>query len=120
MPFIPYARANRGGVMTDLPKLSTAYQGPSAHVHETQRARPQHPTSLPSFASLSEQASRAEDPDEVEVAPMSARLSCHSCNKLTPLVREIAIAVAELDEHVQQYCNKSVTRVCFIFATRHY
>ena len=101
--------------MTDLPKISTTYQAVSAHALESQGPHPQHPTSLPSFASFSEQASRTDDPDEVEIAPMSARLSCYSCNKLTPLIREVAIAVAELDENVQQYCNKSVTRVCLMF-----
>ena len=115
MPRLQSLRTNYGGVMTDLPRISTPYPPVSAHALENQTSHPQHPTSLPSFASFSEQASRTDDPDEVEIAPMSARLSCYSCNKLTPLIREVAIAVAELDENVQQYCNKSVTRVCLIF-----
>lgn len=42
---------------------------------------------------------------------MSSRLSCDSCTKLKPMVREVAIAVADLDDNVQTYCNKSATRV---------
>jgi hypothetical protein len=52
-----------------------------------------------------------DEPDEVEIAPMSARLSCYLCSNLKPMVRDVAVAVAELDEAVQTYCNKSVTRV---------
>jgi hypothetical protein len=33
------------------------------------------------------------------------------CSNLKPMVRDVAVAVAELDEAVQTYCNKSVTRV---------
>lgn len=98
-------------MMTELPKLSTSYQPGSAHPRELNSSQPQQPPSLPSFAALSEQASRGDDGDEVEIAPMSARLSCNSCYKLSPLIRDIAITVAELDENIQQYCNKSNARV---------
>jgi hypothetical protein len=111
MPFLPPPHANRIGVTTDMPKLSTPYQSASARPRDIQPSHPQQQTSLPPFASISEQADRADDPDEVEIAPMSARLSCSSCIKLNPLINEIAITVAELDENVQQYCNKSITRV---------
>lgn len=67
-------------------------------------------TSLPSFAALSEQTSRTEEPDEVEIAPMSARLSCNQCAKLGPLIREVATAVAELDGSVQSLGNSSSSR----------
>lgn len=50
--------------------------------------------------------------DGPEIAPMASRLSCHSCNELQPMVQEVANAVAELDENVQAYCNRPVTRVC--------
>ena len=99
--------------MTDLPKIPRTYPSNSSHPLENHGSHPQQSTSLPSFASLSEHASRTDDPDEVEIAPMSARLPCSSCNKLTPLIREVALAVAELDDNVQQYCNKSATRVWF-------
>lgn len=94
--------------MTDLPKIPTVYPPTSAH---SQGPYKQQTPTLPSFASLSGQAGRSDDPDEVEIAPMSARLPCHTCNKLTPMVREVAMAIADLDENVQQYCNKSITRV---------
>ena len=43
---------------------------------------------------------------------MSSRLeACYTCTKLKPMVRDVAVAVAELDENVQLLCNKSVTRV---------
>ncbi|KAF2172190.1 hypothetical protein M409DRAFT_17430 [Zasmidium cellare ATCC 36951] len=68
-------------------------------------------TSLPSFAAFQEHTTtRTDDVDGPEIAPMSSRLSCHSCTKLQPWVRDVAVAVAELDESVQTYCNKSVNR----------
>ena len=103
--------------LSDLPTISSGY---SAQVHESQSynynshtPRPQshQTTSLPSFASFQEHANRIDDAEEVEIAPMSARLSCYLCTKLKPLVRDVAIAVAEIDENVQSYCNMSVTRV---------
>ena len=104
--------------MADLPKLSTnygtnSYNSVEGHAYSGEQGlRQQHTTSLPSFASFQEHANRTDDPDEVEIAPMSSRLSCYLCTKLKPLLREAAIAVAELDENVQSYCNKSATRVC--------
>ena len=104
--------------MIDLPSIAPAYTGQSSASQSygtsgtSQSSRSQHTTSLPSFASFHEHATRTEDPDEVEIAPMSSRLSCYLCTKLKPMVREVAIAVAELDENVQLYCNKSATRVC--------
>lgn len=105
-------------VMTDLPKISTTYSANSVNVSESQTyssaqsLRTQQTTSLPSFASFQEHASRTDDPDEVEIAPMSSRLSCYLCTKLKPMVRDVATAVAELDENVQTYCHRSITRVC--------
>ena len=109
---------NYVGVMTDLPKISTAYLANSANASErhifsgNQSSHSQQTTSLPSFATFEEHAGRTDDPDEVEIAPMSSRLSCYLCPKLKPMVREVAIAVADLDESVRSYCNKSNTRVC--------
>ena len=99
--------------MPDLPKVLTdsGHATASQSYGTTPTPRPQTTTSLPSFASFQEHAGRPEEPDEVEIAPMSARLSCYLCTKLKPMVREVAIAVAELDENVQTYCNKSITRV---------
>lgn len=97
--------------MPDLPRLSPAYENQHSRTLQT----PTQPhNSLPSFASFSEHAAtRSDDPDVdgPEIAPMASRLSCYLCTKLQPMVRDVAIAVAELDEHVQAYCNKSVTRV---------
>lgn len=100
--------------MTDLSRLAPArnstpheppsYGGPSA-------AGTPQPTSLPSFASFRESASRPDE-DEVEIAPMSSRLSCYQCTKLTSMLSEVAMRVAELDESIQSHCNRSVSRVC--------
>lgn len=105
------ARTNINRLMTDLPNISRTYSPTSDHASEKYGVRLQQSTALPSFASLSEHASRKDDPDEVEIAPMSARLPCDTCNKLTPLLRDVAIAVAELNDYVQHYGNKPVTRV---------
>lgn len=77
---------------------------------------PHHTPALPSFAALSEQASRMDEPDEVEIAPMSARLPCGQCTKVAPLIREAAIAIAELDGTVQSLCNTPAPRVSPIFS----
>ncbi|KAK3675213.1 hypothetical protein LTR78_004722 [Recurvomyces mirabilis] len=68
--------------------------------------------SLPSFASFQKHTTRTDDADVdgPEIAPMAARLPCNTCTQLGPMVRNVAIAVAELDENVQMYCNKAVTR----------
>ena len=101
--------------MIDLPRISPAYTGHTPEQYSysgsSKSSRAQQTTSLPSFASFQEQASRADDPDEVEIAPMSSRISCYLCSKLRPMVREVAIAVRELDENVQSFSNKSATRV---------
>lgn len=103
--------------MTDLPRISPAYNTSVNDAKryntgsQTPRSQSQHTTSLPSFATFQEHAGRIDDPEEVEIAPMSARLSCSLCTKLKPLVRDVAIAVAEIDENVQSFCNKSVNRV---------
>lgn len=67
-------------------------------------------TSLPSFASFQEHAARNEDGDLI-IAPMSQRLSCSMCTKLKPLVREIALAVSDVDESVQSLGTRSISRV---------
>jgi hypothetical protein len=106
--------------MLDLPRIPSyvpsATQTQPHNAAEGSYTKPT--TSLPSFASFQEHASRTDDPDEVEIAPMSSRLSCYMCSKLKPMVRDVAIAVAELDENVQTYCNQSVTRVCALSEPR--
>ena len=112
MPHRALVSANSCITMPDIPKLSTTYTPGSTYPLQSQGARQhQQQTSLPSFASLSEHANRTGEPDEMEIAPMSARLSCHSCNQLTPLLRDVALAVAELDDYAQQMSNKVFTRV---------
>ncbi|KAK5110909.1 hypothetical protein LTR62_005447 [Meristemomyces frigidus] len=68
--------------------------------------------SLPSFASFQRQTGRSEDGDVdgPEIAPMAARLPCNHCATLGPMIRDVATAVAELDENVQSHCNKVGTR----------
>lgn len=115
MPLLQSFRANtHGGVMIDLPRISPPI---TTLDHQPNNSTSNYPsstpsTSLPSFAAFKEHATtRTDDVDGPEIAPMSSRLSCHSCTKLQPWVRDVAVAVAELDESVQTYCNKSVTRV---------
>jgi hypothetical protein len=107
------------GTIIDLPKISPAYNGRSTETRPGLQTPLQSTTSLPSFASLREQADRAEDPDleGPEIAPMSARLPCYSCTKLKPMVTEVARAIIELDEAVQAHCSKLVSRVRCSFAT---
>ncbi|KAI7197687.1 hypothetical protein KC363_g9 [Hortaea werneckii] len=87
-----------------------------AHDDSLQGRRAQTTThqSLPSFATFSEHtANRKVDPDVdgPEIAPMASRLSCHSCNKLKPQLRELALAAAEVDENVQNVFNRPLIRV---------
>ncbi|KAK5700979.1 hypothetical protein LTR97_005498 [Elasticomyces elasticus] len=114
-PLTLHIPQSQGDGMEDLPRLSPAYavvktEGQSYHqgVHTPSQQAP----SLPSFASFQEHATRPNDADVdgPEIAPMAARLSCYLCSKLNPMVREVAIAAAELDENVQTYCNKAVIR----------
>ncbi|KXT06038.1 hypothetical protein AC578_1336 [Pseudocercospora eumusae] len=67
-------------------------------------------TSLPSFASLKEHsaARNDDDVDGPEISSMSSRLSCYLCVKLRPLVKDVADAVAELDQSVRAICNPSL------------
>ncbi|KAI7461288.1 hypothetical protein KC357_g8766 [Hortaea werneckii] len=86
-----------------------------AHDDSLQGRRAQTTThqSLPSFATFSEHtANRKVDPDVdgPEIAPMASRLSCHSCNKLKPQLRELALAAAEVDENVQNVFNRPMIR----------
>lgn len=116
MPLLQSFRANtNGGVMVDLPRISppiTALDHQPSNNSTTNYPVSTPSTSLPSFAAFKEHAAtRTDDVDGPEIAPMSSRLSCHSCTKLQPWVRDVAVAVAELDESVQTYCNKSVNRV---------
>ncbi|EMC94488.1 hypothetical protein BAUCODRAFT_35707 [Baudoinia panamericana UAMH 10762] len=96
---------------------TTPETAPSTQVLRSEtNGRPSHEQrnvpSLPSFATLQEHTSRLSEPDAdgPEIAPMNSRISCYLCTKLKPMVREAAIAVAELDENVQSYCNQAVTR----------
>ncbi|KAK0890153.1 hypothetical protein LTR91_025860 [Friedmanniomyces endolithicus] len=68
--------------------------------------------SLPSFATFRDHASRSDDAsvDGPEIANTMSRLPCFSCSKLKPMVYDIAVAAAELDEHVQSHFNKAVVR----------
>ena len=108
-----FTSTNHGIAMLELPRIpnyaSSATQFQSHNVVDGSYTKPT--TSLPSFASFQEHASRSDDADEVEIAPMSSRLSCYMCSKLKPMVRDVAIAVGELDENVQTVCQKPVTRV---------
>ncbi|KAK3114843.1 hypothetical protein LTR53_006423 [Teratosphaeriaceae sp. CCFEE 6253] len=104
-----------GDGMEDLPRISPVYIAvkPEAQLYRHGYQTPsQTVPSLPSFASFEEQASRPDEAevDGPEIAPMAARLSCYLCSKLEPIVRDVAIAAAELDENVQSHCNKAVTR----------
>ncbi|KAI6822435.1 hypothetical protein KC332_g8768 [Hortaea werneckii] len=93
----------------DLHRTSSAHDD-SLHGRRAQTATHQ---SLPSFATFSEHtANRKDDPDVdgPEIAPMASRLSCHSCNKLKPQLRELALAAAEVDENVQNVFNRPLIR----------
>jgi len=112
--------------MTDLPKdFSTADDGSvtrsQAHPKTAPTPHQQASTSLPSFAAFQAHASRFDDPEVEgpEIAPMSSRLACNLCTRLKPMVQEVAIAVAELDESVQSYCSGSVNRVCGVIDFEH-
>ncbi|RMY20585.1 hypothetical protein D0866_12498, partial [Hortaea werneckii] len=93
----------------DLHRTSSAHDD-SMHGRRAQATTHQ---SLPSFATFSEQtANRKDDPDVdgPEIAPMASRLSCHSCNKLKPQLRELALVAAEVDENVQNVFNRPSIR----------
>jgi hypothetical protein len=108
--------------MEDAQKFSPAYTAVK-NEHQHYQNFPPTPSSqapsLPSFASFQQHTNRLDDAevDGPEIAPMAARLTCYSCTQLKPMVREVAIAVAELDENVQSYCNKAVTRVSHLCLT---
>ncbi len=93
--------------ITGLPRIATD------KIFEigTPISRQQTATSLPSFATFQEHATRADEPDEVEIAPMSARLPCSMCSKLKPMINEVATAIAELERIRQTSCGKPTTRV---------
>lgn len=102
--------------MEDLPRLSPVYNSVKTNghsYHQGHHTALQQPPSLPSFASFEEQATRSDDAevDGPEIAPMAARLSCYVCAELRPMVHDVAVAAAELDENVQSHCNKAITRV---------
>ena len=105
---------NGGGMMIELPRISTAY---SARLHGSRSSSggqtgPSATTSLPSFASFQKHASRPSHSDEAKIEPLSVRLSCTLCPKLEPVIAEVAVAVAELDEDLQVQYFDSVKRVC--------
>ena len=98
----------------DLPRLSPMLQVSDRKM--VRQSSSQVATSLPSFASFSEHAatrSDEADADGPEIAPMASRLPCSLCTKLQPMVQEVAVAIAELDENIQLYSNRPVTKVCF-------
>lgn len=78
---------------------------PSSHRHNPSLK------ALPSFAALNEHTARPDDVDIPDIASMSSRLACQTCHKVKPLVRDVAVAVGELDDTVQAQCNKTVLRV---------
>ncbi|KAI6875981.1 hypothetical protein KC338_g521 [Hortaea werneckii] len=93
----------------DLHRTSSAHDD-SLHGRRGQSTTHQ---SLPSFATFSEHAANRKDDPDVdgpEIAPMASRLSCHSCNKLKPQLRELALAAAEVDENVQNVFNRPLIR----------
>ncbi|KAK5162969.1 uncharacterized protein LTR77_011023 [Saxophila tyrrhenica] len=90
----------------DLPRIATDNKFSIG----TPISRQQTTTSLPSFASFHEHATRNDEPDEVEIAPMSARLPCSMCTKLKPKIYEVAIAVAAFDETAQTHFSKPTAR----------
>ena len=106
---LPTRRADNRAMLLELPKYSSAFTG-SSDSRSYGTSQSQH-TSLPSFASFQEHASRTEAADEGDATPMSSLLSCYLCTKLKPMVREVAIAIGDLDQHVQTFCNRTVTRV---------
>lgn len=107
------------GVMTDSLRTPPGYAVASSDVHSSasHSAWSQNATSLPSFATLQEHAGRRNDLDDDDVASLSSPLPCHLCTKLVARVKEVANAVAELDEEVQLFCNRSLKRVCLRFTT---
>ncbi|KAK0252497.1 hypothetical protein LTR91_004946 [Friedmanniomyces endolithicus] len=68
--------------------------------------------SLPSFATFREHATRSDGAgvNGPETVTSTDRLPCFSCSKLKPMVHEVAVAAAELDENVQSHFNKAVVR----------
>nr|POE77587.1 hypothetical protein CFP56_09234 [Quercus suber] len=66
---------------------------------------------LPPFASFSQHPGYPDEPDGPEIAPMSQRIACSSCTNLKPLVRDVAVATADLEGCVQAICNTTVTRM---------
>lgn len=101
------------GVMTDLHKTPPGYAVASSGIHSStpQSSWSQQTTSLPSFATLQEHAGRKNDLDDDDVTSLSSPLPCRLCTKLVSKTREVANAVAELDEEVQASCNKTMKRV---------
>ena len=124
-PFLPLRmRSNTSGTATDSARTLPAYGNLVDDINSSTSGRRKstlpflagtsqnNTTSLPSFASLQESANRIDEAGEgPEIASMSERMSCGLCSKLRPMVEDIAIAVAELDETVQTSCSRSVTRV---------
>ncbi|KAI7084248.1 hypothetical protein KC356_g6911 [Hortaea werneckii] len=118
----PYHRASAPHIANTpltlhIPRQDTVdlHRTSPAHDDSLQGRRAQTTThqSLPSFATFSEHtANRKVDPDVdgPEIAPMASRLSCHSCNKLKPQLRELALAAAEVDENVQNVFNRPLIR----------
>ncbi len=102
--------------MADLSRLAPVYpvvktEGQSFNKGTHTASQPG--LSLPSFATFRDHASRSDDAsvDGPEIANTMSRLPCFSCSKLKPMVYDIAVAAAELDEHVQSHFNKAVVRV---------
>lgn len=102
--------------MEDLPRLAPVYpvvktEGQSFNkgTHTPSQPGP----SLPSFATFREHTARSDDVgvDGPETATTTARLPCFSCSRLKPMVHDVAVAAAELDENVKSHFNKAVIRV---------
>lgn len=119
MPLLFPHNADYVGVMTDLPRGSAASNTlPPDQPYGVTSSTPT--TSLPSFASLKEHsAARNDDVDGPEISSMSSRLSCYFCVKLRPLVKDVADAVAELDESVRAICNPLLNAVSVIATLSH-
>lgn len=105
---------------TDLPSIATDRSSTLAESYSRNTANSglQQTQSLPSFASLQEHVNRPNDIEEREMAFTTSQASCHLCSKLKPRFKEVAIAVAELDDIIQAACTKTVRRVCLLPSMR--
>ena len=105
--------ANHSVAMIELPRITPVHGGPSHVILPHGGMQPIRPepqsTSLPSIASLRQ--NRNDDLDDPVIAPMSERLTCNSCTQLRPIMHDVSLAVAELDQTVQAHCQRLTNKV---------